>query len=50
MHNFQVDKHIQKLDKELLRFKGKTQLQTDMSDAAIKAKISVPPKKGFWIK
>ncbi|XP_060858931.1 inhibitor of growth protein 4-like [Metopolophium dirhodum] len=41
-----VDKHIRKLDTELLRFKGKTQLQTDMRDTAIKAKINLPPKKG----
>eukprot|EP00102_Acyrthosiphon_pisum_P022833 XP_016660043.1 PREDICTED: inhibitor of growth protein 4-like isoform X2 [Acyrthosiphon pisum] len=42
-----VDKHIRKLDTELLKFKGKIQLQTDMRNAAIKAKINLPPKKGL---
>jgi len=46
---FQVDKQIRKLDTELLRFKEKIKLQTDMRDAAIKAKINLPPKKGFWM-
>ncbi|CAI6354780.1 unnamed protein product [Macrosiphum euphorbiae] len=37
-----VDKYIQKLDTELLKFNGKIKLQTDV---AIKAKMNLPPKK-----
>ncbi|KAL4135298.1 hypothetical protein QTP88_006916 [Uroleucon formosanum] len=40
-----VDKHIQKLDTELLKFKEKIQLQIDMRDAAIKSKLNLPLKK-----